>query len=511
MRSLNNIASAWASIVFVSPKGSDLSFADHVLSKSSIDAYIAILQQPFTSRHVQHQVSLVAELVTHCCLSDAARNSLVKEGFLDALASLLASSALSDSASSHPMTFSAHHLEPISRHILNALSVIVQGSNYRTHRLIYSPTLRKVLSESRERTFYDDTQGPNFHQYRRPTEVLSVDKLLPKIMIQKSVSLGSHSFPALALANSRLMAEQSLVDSSSSSPLCVWLIHLSRSHLTPSCRLAALRLLALVSNALDADVAGLRPDFVPRSRERERQIALLAVPIAVNLVKDSANAVTDRATDPKEALIVKTEACAVLARLIKTNAEHQKAAHSANAHKYIARILKKSFDPLPLTRPMWSPRSPNADQQTSVSPSTRLGDGGLPLELVYALRCRAGALEAVAAIAEREDPIRKDLIEAGVAAYIIDSLTPFPDAPASSTSTYQAKDGNTIPVILAACQAATAMSRSVGNLRTSLIDAGLGKPVFALLNHPDHAVQLAATDVSINLVLDFSPMREVSC
>lgn len=54
------------------------------------------------------------------------------------------------------------------------------------------------------------------------------------------------------------------------------------------------------------------------------------------------------------------------------------------------------------------------------------------------------------------------------------------------------------------------MSRSVGNLRTSLIDAGLGKPVFALLKYPDNAVQIAATDVSINLVLDFSPMREVS-
>lgn len=159
---------------------------------------------------------------------------------------------------------------------------------------------------------------------------------------------------------------------------------------------------------------------------------------------------------------------------------------------------------------MWSPQ-PTSDLQPATSASSSsLGDAGLPQEVIFALKCRAGALEAVAAISEREDAIRKDLIEAGIATHIIDSLTPFPESATSATSPPNPKDGNTISVILAACQAATAMSRSVGNLRTSLIDAGLGKPVFALLKHPDNAVQIAATDVSINLVLDFSPMREVS-
>ena len=52
------------------------------------------------------------------------------------------------------------------------------------------------------------------------------------------------------------------------------------------------------------------------------------------------------------------------------------------------------------------------------------------------------------------------------------------------------------------------MSRSVSLLRTSLIDAGIAKPVFDILKHTDPRVQIAATDVCCNLLLDFSPMRD---
>ncbi|KAF1353538.1 armadillo-type protein [Delphinella strobiligena] len=504
LRTLSNVASACASLAFASPNCTDVSFADRILTKSTVNGLFAILQQDAStlSPALQQQVALAADLVFHCCVSEAARNLLVKEGVLDALADIVASFALSHTASASP----SNDARPTLRGVLNALSAIIEGSNYRAHRLIYSASLRKVLATSKERSFFDDSQGPNFSQHTRASHVVSVEHLLPKIVVQKYGNYGSQSFPALAPATSRLLTDPSATDSASPSPLCVWLIHLSRSQSVPSGRLAALRLLALVSNALDADAGGSRPELVPRFKERERQVALLAVPIAVKLV----TALVDQGYDPSEAMAVRIEACSVLASLINNNVELQKAAHTADAHKYVSQILRRSFEPVTLARPMWSPQSPQpaTSDLSTVSPSTVLGHAGLPQEVVQALKCRAGALEAVAAISDREDTIRKDLIEAGVAAFIIESLAPFPDSALSTTSTYHAKDGNTVAVLLAACKAATAMSRSVGNLRTSLIDAGLGKPVFALLKHPNNDVQIAATNVSINLVLDFSPMRE---
>ena len=128
------------------------------------------------------------------------------------------------------------------------------------------------------------------------------------------------------------------------------------------------------------------------------------------------------------------------------------------------------------------------------------------------MRCRESALEALAALAKKEDTHRKAIVEAGVVSCIIDSLKPFPAEVfaerAASREKITPKDGNTTPVILAACHAAQSMSRSVSLLRTSLIDAGIAKPVFELLKHQDPEVQIAATDVCCNLLLEFSPMRE---
>jgi hypothetical protein len=45
-------------------------------------------------------------------------------------------------------------------------------------------------------------------------------------------------------------------------------------------------------------------------------------------------------------------------------------------------------------------------------------------------------------------------------------------------------------------------------LRTSLVDAGIAKPTFELLTNSDPEVQIEATNVCANLVIEFSPMRE---
>ena len=43
------------------------------------------------------------------------------------------------------------------------------------------------------------------------------------------------------------------------------------------------------------------------------------------------------------------------------------------------------------------------------------------------------------------------------------------------------------------------------------MDAGLAAPLFVLLRNQDTEIQVAATAVICNLVLEFSPMRDVGC
>lgn len=67
---------------------------------------------------------------------------------------------------------------------------------------------------------------------------------------------------------------------------------------------------------------------------------------------------------------------------------------------------------------------------------------------------------------------------------------------------------NPVEVLIAACGAVRALSRSVSVLRTTLIDNGVAEPVFQLLQHPEIEVQIAATATVCNLLTDVSPMRE---
>ncbi|MGF1973958.1 hypothetical protein, partial [Staphylococcus aureus] len=71
--------------------------------------------------------------------------------------------------------------------------------------------------------------------------------------------------------------------------------------------------------------------------------------------------------------------------------------------------------------------------------------------------------------------------------------------------------GNNPPSVLeTACYVIRVLSRSVGILRTTLVDHGVSVYVFRLLRHADLKVQIAATATICNLVPNFSPMREVS-
>lgn len=62
----------------------------------------------------------------------------------------------------------------------------------------------------------------------------------------------------------------------------------------------------------------------------------------------------------------------------------------------------------------------------------------------------------------------------------------------------------------AACQCARALSRSVNLLRTYLVDAGAARPLFDLLEDSQEDVQITAVATCANLLIEFSPMKEVS-
>ncbi|KAI5267076.1 ARM repeat-containing protein [Aureobasidium subglaciale] len=490
LRAINALATSWT----LSPSP-DPQFIHHVFTKRTIASFLDILRQPLPTLSQQLHIALTSNLLATCCAqSSQLRSVMLHHGILDALASTLASFALL--YNKHP---ASSHTDLDVTALLNAISNLVHDSPYRAHRLIFSNDLRRIFEHSPDFTSSDPLITPDYnqHQPRTSTNVVPVDSLLPKVMVplQKSLSFGHH-----ALINSRIFSDQSAANVSVNSPICVWLMYFVRSQSNSSCRLAALRLLAILNNALDADAVAPRSDVLARSRERERQMALFAVPIAVKLVQDALDTPFGQ-----ESAIVKENACAVLAQLIENSTELQQAALDAGAVKHVSQLFRKSFDPITLARPMWS-ANPQADSHIPPTPSTSLGDDGLAPEVMHAMKCRAGALEALAAIAEKEDANRKAVIESGIISNLIESLAPMRD---SDSSLLASKVGNTVPVLLAACRAATALSRSVSLLRTALIDAGITKPIYNLLATTDVEVQIAATNVICNLVLEFSPMRQV--
>lgn len=66
-------------------------------------------------------------------------------------------------------------------------------------------------------------------------------------------------------------------------------------------------------------------------------------------------------------------------------------------------------------------------------------------------------------------------------------------------------------VRFAACQCVRALSRAVAVLRTSIIDSGLGMAIFEMFRRKDEdrRVTYAALSAVINLLNDFSPLRQV--
>lgn len=292
--------------------------------------------------------------------------------------------------------------------------------------------------------------------------------------------------------------------------MCAWLLHMTRTERGAN-RLAAAWLLTLVYQASLL------------SKMRDRQLAFLMVPLLVQMIDEAIpDARFAGRTLPvvipvsEDVLRTREKAPAILAALIKNSHPLQASAVDASVIKKLCQMLRKSFDPVPnLPRPMWCPDpAMNVNDSEETSATRKTGPPGLHPKVLHALKCRQGALEALAAVAQKEDSYRRAIIDNGVMNCVVDSLTPFNSEGISAgkfpkESLLNAKSGNPISVISAACRCALAISRAVSVLRTSLMDAGIAKPIFSLLEHPNVEVRIAATDVMCNLLTEVCPMRNV--
>jgi hypothetical protein len=514
LQALRKLSASWK-LSLETSEGAEVQELD-IFNDGSTETFLKILQQPSSRGPTNQQLGLVCDIVTLAAHDDGVKSALTHSGILDTLAGLLVSYSITNKHIDYRSNTS--HLLPSPNaseipHILSAISSLISGSTYRAHRFVLSERVKDLfLNFSPGEGDLRYMMGP---KYGMPN---ADGGLLPPLHMpsNKSVSYGtgSSAFPPGATNRHNSVGESGLPhgDVDHANAVCSWLLFFARS-LRGSQRIEALRLLALVNEAVEVDTGAFpRHEFGQKARERERQLNLLAVPLAVRLVQDGSESKdAESLQQPDELALVRESSCEVLALLISCNRNLQTASVDAGAIKFVCPILKRSFDNVPLAKPMWLGRRATMDEG-EMSATCQLGNKGLPMEILHAMRCRQGALEALAAIAHREEIHRKAFIEAGVISCIIDSLKPFPqDLQASIVANkgqLSVKDGNTTSVVLAACRAAKSMSRSVSMLRTSLIDAGIAKPIFELLRHPNVKVQIAATNVVSNLLIDFSPMKE---
>lgn len=548
LRTLLVCAEALATALDMSDHSASDNFADQLFSKQDVGALSEILSQRADSKSVDEQKALVTQLICVTCRTPAHQNTLLRAGVLDLLAGSISASVIAESPQKSEKDEKLANLLPTPpskeslTHTLEAISAIIINSDYRCARLVYSPTIIEVFPIAKATPSI--ASGPLFEN--GPTSIEphiaqseSIDRLLPQLnsVQPKYESNFSKAFPALgsfaaepprgvgnfAEYPAQYVAKMQIPTRTTSqefgTQLVSWLLYVARTTIAMD-RLAAVWLLTLIVRAKDKIFPETAFAEAGPSRNRDRTLAYLLVPLIVRMVEET-NDATKEAVPNMISLLIKERAMAALGMLVEDSPTLQKAAVDAGAIKLLSQILKKTFDPIvDRRRPMWSPMPTAAAGGTATSiasASTELGAQGLSTHVTQTLRCRAASLNALAQLGQYDDQFRKQMIETGIVACMVDSMTPYPTSSTqlpgvivSNDDALEGKKGNPVPVLVAACNLARALSRSVNILRTSLIDGGLAKPVLELLQHPDIKVMDGATNVMCNLLLHFSPMRDVS-
>jgi hypothetical protein len=532
MRTLNQIVDAvaqekpWVDTSDTSSRSTLASaVSQQIYVRPVVENLAEMLSQPAGTMKANQQISLTIRLLMKTCQEDHQKKMLVDAGILDILATKLTVIAAADEAvqDTDAKTSSRDQLpRTCLPDILEAIAAIIKDSHYYTARFLYSQSTQQLFGWPKDRT------TTSYDEYN-PSSQPSWDKLIPRVQTMTSKSdpyikswpaLGSHSTATTdnygRVPNVETVQQptsRSMITDESESPLFIWLMYVARRGEGRE-RLTACWLLALLKKF------GERwPLNDPSKTTRERHFSYLIIPLVVKMVEESSlmseqskKAYASNPAAVEEIRVVLERSLHVLAELVAGNKMLQSAAVDARILPTLVQILKRSFDTITKpAKPLWQPRSSSHQvKDLNIDPaSSTLGRSGLSADVLHAFRYREGVLLALAALAGDQDGLRKLVIEMGAATHIIEAMVPYSDSSESGVSSTAAKGGNPEPVLIAACKVTRSLSRSVSVLRTSLIDHGVAQPVYELLKHPSVKVQIAATEVITNLVLEMSPMRPV--
>ena len=493
------------------------------------EAYHIILSQTSDSPATRTQVSIVCQLLRKTITTDQERDDLCSVGILDCLAALLASfyvhnhphpskafNSLSDSLPAPPTL-------KILPEVIGAVNELIRGSKHRVAKFLLSPRLYEVLP------FYNSQASlePRIHQHAQYAtyDINPTDLSVPWVHngIQKTDTRFAKAFPALGAAQTNLR-NQAFVDfaenEKSNSPpgtgidssVTPWLIHIMRT--TPG--LVRVRAAILLSTIA-------KTKYVCEAKSLT--LALLVVPILLDTLRHSsiigcasvANPLNDERSQalyevPTALGSLTGDAPSLGSTLLKHIVE-------AGAIKEVCQYLKQTFTTIDNRAPSWSANPDDSYMEQDGSPTCVLGNRGVSAKVAYLFRCRRAGLALLANVAGSkpgEDKFRKALVDHGAMQCIMDSLTPLNNGSIAMLQSHGGKEkldasvGNPTSVLIAACRAATAISRSIFLLRTSLIDAGIAKPILSLTQQSDIGTKVGATCVICNLLVECSPMRNVS-
>lgn len=388
-------------------------------------------------------------------------------------------------ASFPPLTPSSAHFPPLSASVSHGSADYSSLHHYSTqHYHHHHPNNHSMLTEAQSMLLGsgggDDSESSTggdtpLHQRAETAEI--EDRILHS----------SNPETASASGEADIEIEES--------PLIPWLISQVRSG-DPTTRLMAT---SVLTNLFKVGLVGKR---------MTQLLVLLVLPVLVRLLNEDemltkvSVGVGGVDSDTWERWTIQERAPAVLARLAMDSMEMQKAAADAGAIKRLAIMLRRAAEP-PL------PSVNGVANEDSVEAAAAKRSRQNSPEVTHRMKVKEGTFRCLASLALFKDEYRKLIIDAGVVPMVVSSMKPLDpilNAPVSQET--NTGEGNPPSVLIAACGVVRALSRSVSILRTSLIDAGVAMPLFALLRHDDIEVRVSSTAAVCNLVLDFSPMRQ---